>query len=333
MDCGIYLRSGRPILSFQGLDEDDIHTKTEGVIRVLSWLLPVGIYPVYSDAIGKSRPYVTWAIAAMTILISLAFWVTNGYDLSNPSSLDSLMLWSGRPLVIEDPAEGPPASEPAPAAAANGEGPKVNAQELPAELNQRMGRFHAYQLVTHAFLHADIMHLAGNLLFLLVLGTRVNEAIGNIATAVLYPLLAVAAGMAHVWSTAAGPLHPMIGASGAVMGMAGLYLILFPVHRVYIAAWWRWGLLVGFRLSHKVFSLRGFIVVLFFAALDVGFTALGAKDNVAHWAHLGGIMSGAAIAILLLACRLVYSRCDLFSIVLGRYAWAITGTPAAHREK
>ena len=68
----------------------------------------------------------------------------------------------------------------------------------------RCGEFHWYQLITHAFLHDTssifnfIMHLSGNLVFMLVFGTRVNALIGNLATAIVYPILAVCAATAHL---------------------------------------------------------------------------------------------------------------------------------------
>jgi membrane associated rhomboid family serine protease len=194
--------------------------------------------------------------------------------------------------------------------------------------------FHWYQLITHAFLHGGIMHLAGNLLFLIVLGTRVNSLLGNLLTAILYPVLAIAAGLAQMIASAHQPPAPMIGASGAIMGLAGMYLVLFPVHKVYMSIWMRWGLIAGFKLSWKVWAVRGFWVVLFYIAFDVRYTSLGVKDHVAHWAHLGGFITGIAIAIGLLLARLSDAHGgDMLSVVLGRHAWALIGRPSSRVAK
>ena len=120
----------------------------------------------------------------------------------------------------------------------------------------------------------------------------------------------------------------MLGASGAVMGMAGAYLLLFPIHKVYMVIWMRWGFLAGFHLSFKCFALRGFWVVLFYIIFDVIAVSLTVEDGTAHWAHIGGLIAGFVIAFALLAGRLVYSRSDVLSLVLGKYAWRIIGTPA-----
>lgn len=193
---------------------------------------------------------------------------------------------------------------------------------------QCFGQYHAYQLLTNAFLHSDLMHIAGNLLFLLVFGSRVNALVGNIPSLVLYPVLAIAASIAYMISAQHQPPHPALGASGAIMGLAGMYFVFFPVHKVHMAAWLRRGLFGGFQLHLKLFALRGFWVVLFYIAFDVVYTALGVDDNVAHWAHLGGFIAGMIIALILLTTRLVNARGgDLFTAILGRHAWALVGKP------
>ena len=86
--------------------------------------------------------------------------------------------------------------------------------------------------------------------------------------------------------------HPMLGASGAIMGLAGMYLVLAPVHRIYMTIWLRMGLMTGFRLLWKLWAVRGFWVVLFYIAFDVLATLIGSRDGTAHWAHLGGFVAG-----------------------------------------
>jgi membrane associated rhomboid family serine protease len=190
--------------------------------------------------------------------------------------------------------------------------------------------FHAYQLITHALLHGGILHWAGNMLFLLVFGLRVNELIGDLKFSIVYPVLAIAAGLSYMLASSHQPLHPCLGASGAIMGLAGMYFVFFPVQHIHVAFWARLGMLTGFRLSYKVFRMRGFWLLL----LWVGFNDLlpmllgGGSDGVAHWAHLGGFLSGAAIAIGLLIARLASARgADLMSVVLGRHVWPLLGKP------
>lgn len=193
---------------------------------------------------------------------------------------------------------------------------------------QCFGQFHAYQLLTSAFLHDDLFHLVGNLLFLMVLGSRVNALIGTIATLILYPILAVGSAIIYMISSQHEQPHACLGASGAIMGLAGMYLVFFPVHKVHMAFWLRLGLIFRFRLYLKLFAVRGFWVVLFYIASDVLSTVLGSDDGVAHWAHLGGFIVGVVIALLLLVMRMVNARGgDLFTAILGRHAWALVGKP------
>ncbi len=206
----------------------------------------------------------------------------------------------------------------------------VKAHEaLPLE-QRTIGEYRTSQLLTNAFLHGGILHLVGNLIFLMIFGTRVNMLIGNIASGVLYPVLAVLASYIFLVSAAAGAPMPALGASGAIMGLAGMYLILFPIHKVHMAIWWRWGLVGGFHLSMKLFGVRGFWVVLFYIAFDVFFTVLNLETGTAHWAHLGGFIVGMVLALILLFSRLVNARGgDILSAILGKHAWALIGKPRA----
>ena len=297
VQCGIRVPSGRPLLTVRDVDRDVLEIDADRIIRKVSWLVPTGIFPVYSEAMGKSRPYVTWAIAALTIVLSVYAWTDSAF-------LVKCMLWAGDP-------------------------------NLPSRLFEAVslgGLYHPYQYLTHMFLHAGIMHLAGNLVFLLVLGSRVNAKIGNIAMAPVYLLLGVAAAQSHIWASADEPVIPMLGASGAIMGLAGMYVILFPLQKVYMATWIRWGLFTGFRLTYKVFALRGILVVLFYIAFDVAYTVLKVKSGTAHWAHIGGMSAGAALAVLLLVTRILYCPGDLVSLALGRFAWPLLGTPASRQR-
>lgn len=186
--------------------------------------------------------------------------------------------------------------------------------------------FHQYQLLTSSLLHSGFLHLAGNLVFLLVFGLRVNELIGSVWMAIVYPLLAVISGLAHHMADAGGPLTPMLGASGAIMGLAGMYFVLFPAQKVHMVIWLRFFLVF---FGYKIFRMHGFWLLLLWVGLnDLLPVALGDWDGVAHWAHLGGFLGGMALAQLLLVTRQVNARGgDLLSVALGRHAWALIGKP------
>src|SRR5439155_21452191 len=158
----------------------------------------------------------------------------------------------------------------------------------------------------HAFLHAGPLHLAGNILFLLVFGLRVNEVLGDVKTAVAYLVLAVLSGCIQAWSMRYQPLTASLGASGAVVGLAGMYFVFFPVQRVRMIAFMNFWLLTAFRCLSFLFWMRGFwLLLILFVWNDVIPVAFNRKDQIGHWAHLGGFGAGILIAVGLLVARQV----------------------------
>src|SRR5947209_13750137 len=157
-------------------------------------------------------------------------------------------------------------------------------------------------------LHADVYHLAGNMVCLLDVGARFNALLGQWKSTAAYLLLAVAASIVFLISRAGQPLVPALGASGAIMGMAGMYFILMPTSRIHMIAWWRWGFLGGFHRETNFFQVPGYGVLLFYIAFDVVATLVGSHDGTAHWAHLGGFICGAALAVVLLLIRQVHAQ-------------------------
>jgi membrane associated rhomboid family serine protease len=316
-----------------------LEEKAHGVVKAISWLIPLGIYPVYSEAMGRHKPYATWGIAAVTVLVSIWFLALQWSGSTQMRVAKNLMLWGGKarpePLRIQllyeytsyGDAEAFYARREALSSTTPEDELDVAALNALTPEQRCFGEYRHVQLITHALLHGGILHLAGNMLFLLVFGSRVNAAIGNILTAILYPILAIAAALTQLATMGAGPPSAMLGASGAVMGLAGAYLLLYPVHKIYMVIWMRWGLLMGFRLSYKYFALRGFWVVLFYIMFDVIAVSLMMATGTAHWAHIGGLIWGIVFAFVLLAGRIAYSRSDVLSLVLGRHAWPIIGNP------
>ncbi|MBI5863680.1 MAG: rhomboid family intramembrane serine protease [Planctomycetes bacterium] len=322
VNCGIDLKTGRAIEMHDDEHLDSAYVTAENLISVLSWLFPIGIYPVASEAFGLRKPWVIRAVALATIAISVWYWFA-----PDTYANRQLMQWDGseeaRAALIERARE-----------EAESEGATLEEIEaLAAEImSEERGEFRWYQPLTCAFLHGDILHLAGNLLFLMVLGSRINMLSGNLMMLAIYPLLGFASGLIEHVAEADGPLRPALGASGVIMGLAGMYLVLFPATKVHMAAWFRWGLIRGFSLSMSIFPVRGFWVVSFYIAFDVLAIYLGSADGVGHWAHLGGFLSGVGLGLILLFSRLVDARGgDLLSVVLGKKAWLLIGKPNAKR--
>ncbi len=149
-------------------------------------------------------------------------------------------------------------------------------------------------LVTSLFLHGGWAHLLGNMLFLWIFADNVEDAMGHGPFVVFYLICGVVANLAHIL---ANPLssEPTIGASGAIAGVLGAYLVLYPRARVQLMVW----LLIFFvRVVWvpAVLFLPVWVLLQFFS----GLASLGVPQTggVAWWAHVGGFASGMALARL-----------------------------------
>lgn len=142
-------------------------------------------------------------------------------------------------------------------------------------------------IVSYAFMHGDLMHLFGNMLFLWVFGDNVEDAMGHIRYLIFYLLCAAAGGVAYAL-TNFGSDSPLVGASGAVSGIVAAYLILHPKVKVWILALGR----IPLRLSAQ-WALGGWVLFQVFNA------ALGDDGPVAWSAHIGGLMAGAVLVVFL----------------------------------
>lgn len=139
-------------------------------------------------------------------------------------------------------------------------------------------------LVTHAFLHNDFWHIAGNMLFLWIFGNNVEDALGHVPYLAFYLFCAAVAALGEGF---ADPLSkaPMIGASGAVSGVLGAYLVLYPRQPVTV-------LLQFFPISLPAFIVIGLWFVM---QLFDGLSGQAGAEHVAWVAHVGGFLVGLAI--------------------------------------
>lgn len=141
-------------------------------------------------------------------------------------------------------------------------------------------------LVTYQFLHASWWHLVSNMLFLWVFADNIEDAYGRPAFAMLYVLCGIAAGLAHVLLQPSSNA-PLIGASGAVSGILGAYIVLFPKARVWILLFMRLPLRIGAK-----WVLGGwFILQIVSFWMDQG----NEEVSVAWGAHIGGFLAGFAL--------------------------------------
>jgi membrane associated rhomboid family serine protease len=349
ISCGIDLKTGRAIVVSKGLDEDALAIRADTWIRVASWFMPFGLFPIASEAFGTKKPTASLVIAALTAVASLAFFIAY---LTTPNSqrpdpaIQNLMQWNGQPrspaqiAQMQDELEAKLRAIRSKSIYSSNRTSDAEIHRLVTNAIQRSlpgegVEFHWYQPFTAAMLHdvggvlPFIFHFGGNMVFFFVFGLRVNELIGNLRFAIIYPLLAFAAGMVDHVMHFNSPMTASLGASGAIMGLAGMYFIFFPVQKVHMAIWLRLGIFTRWRCLYKLFRMRGFWLLVMWVGLnDILPTVLGSRDHVAHWAHLGGFVFGALAAIFLLITRQTTARgTDILSVALGKRAWALLGKP------
>ncbi|HUW20356.1 MAG TPA: rhomboid family intramembrane serine protease [Sedimentisphaerales bacterium] len=151
-------------------------------------------------------------------------------------------------------------------------------------------------LFGHMWLHGGLLHLAGNLIFLWVFGNAVCAKIGNIVYLPAYLVFGLAAAASHLTFVGGS----VIGASGAINGVVGMYVVFFPENEVNC-------LWILFFPYVKKFSVSSIWIILLFFVFDVlgaMFLSAGA-GGVAYFAHLGGFICGAALAVVMLKTKWV----------------------------
>jgi len=145
-------------------------------------------------------------------------------------------------------------------------------------------------LVTSMFLHGGFMHLAGNMLFLWIFGDNLEEEMGHGGFLGFYLASGLAAAVIHVVAAPDSPV-PTVGASGAIAGVMGGYLLLFPKARVDV--------LFIFGIFFRVIPVPAFLMLGVWFALQLfnGTLDDGMSGGVAYWAHAGGFAAGLAFTV------------------------------------
>jgi membrane associated rhomboid family serine protease len=137
-------------------------------------------------------------------------------------------------------------------------------------------------LISYMFLHANFMHVFGNMIFLFVFGDDIEEAIGHWRFLAFYLACGVGAGIAFVFSDPSSNID-LIGASGAVAGVISAYLMFRPCAKVTVL------------LGLIPLRLRAYWVIGFWVIWQVAEIANGVQDGVAYWCHIGGLATGAIL--------------------------------------
>jgi membrane associated rhomboid family serine protease len=220
------------------------------------------VVPLNDENPIRITPYVTYGLIFLNVLVFL-------FELSlSPQALDALF---------------------------------YTAAVVPVELTQSLGGqavpggFPEWTtLVTSQFLHGGWLHLGGNMLYLWVFGNNLEEQMGRLRYLVFYILCGVLAGLTQ-WFFAQNSSIPSLGASGAIAGVLGAYVIRFPKARILTLISF-----FAFRVPAYLFLGFWFVQQAFYsvASLNVP-TNIGMESGgVAYWAHAGGFVFGAILGPL-----------------------------------
>ena len=151
----------------------------------------------------------------------------------------------------------------------------------------------ALDVFTSMFMHGGFLHLAGNMLYLWIFGDNIEDTLGHLKFLIFYILSGVAAALSFA-SIEPGSTVPMVGASGAISGILGAYLIRYPLARVYTLIW--------FLFVIRIVAIPAIFVLGFWFILQVinGSSAIAfAKDGgVAWFAHIGGFVFGMLVFLI-----------------------------------
>lgn len=243
--------------------------------------------PYNVDVPMERWPIANWVLIGATVLVSIAVWVSEvnkardaerKRDLELQRKLDSKKAprkVDSKPQIDNETTED---DEDLPSSWSED---KI---EYPPLFLQRSA-FRLWQLIGYTMVHGDIVHLIGNMMFLFVFGNAVNAKLGHFPFLAAYFMLGAVAGLAWL-GFGFGPA--LVGASGAIMGITGVFFVLFPNNMVYV--WSRFGTL----------EIASYWLVLFYMAGDLWGAVVSPGGGVAYVCHLGGELTGTTLMLSLL---------------------------------
>lgn len=237
--------------------------------------------PLRDDIPSRTVPYVNYSLIVICVLVFLVQWLSAGLPQARleerfgmvparvvhpdvPLVREALAEYQGRLVRVELPLASSP---------------------LPAWMT----------LFTCMFLHGGWLHLIGNLWSLWIFGDNVEDRLGHVGYLLFYLASGIAAGLAHLVVHPDSAV-PTIGASGAIAGVMGAYLLFYPNARVQMLVWFFY--FVDIVVAPASLFLGMWFLLQFFQGT---FALTGGAGGVAWWAHIGGFAMGFLVAALLRA--------------------------------
>ena len=221
------------------------------------------VLPLYADdpLEGQSRAYVTWAlVAANTIIFLFVFTLPAAWQ----EYLVTTLGFTPVVAIREAPFSG----------------------SFPRDLT----------LLSSMFMHANVLHLLGNMLFLWVFGDDIEDAIGHLRFLIFYLICGIAGALLFMLNDPHSKIA-LIGASGAISGVLTAFLLLRPCAKIEVFVYF-WP-----------FGIRALYVIGLWIAIQVLSAVTQADDGVAYWAHIGGVLAGAVLILFLRPAKLRLFEC------------------------
>ena len=220
------------------------------------------MFPLYDENPRSTRPYVNYALIIINFAVFIWEISVTGF-FSHERATASLLLHYGF---------------------------------VPAKFFESISRFHAdgiLQIFSSMFMHGGIMHILGNMLFLWIFGDNIEDRFGHTKYLLSYLFWGFTASMAHAaWALGIGGeqlMVPAVGASGAISGVLGTYLLLFPRARIVTLVF------IGFFITRYRIPAYAYLPLWFIFQLVPA--AFGSIGGVAYVAHIGGFAAGAVFGL------------------------------------
>ncbi len=239
--------------------------------------------PYLVDVAMDRVPFTNWVVIGFTCILSMVMWGVENKRTTDVD-IDPLILKTSDPRRLDEALE---------------KLERMSREPQAPLLSLQRKHFAFYQLVSHIFIHGDIWHLGGNMLVLFLFGNAINAKLGHWPFLGLYVVFGILAGLCWL---ALGKGEALLGASGAIMGICGVFLVLYPKNEVSI--FW---VFFFFIFRSGTFEMASYWLMLFWFAGDLWGCFSGSQGEIAYVAHLAGAIAGVAVGIFLVVNDLVDS--------------------------
>ena len=238
------------------------------------------MFPLRDRNPTELTPYFTIALIAVNVIVWVYF---QGAGFSAATLMDTICRYGTIPAEL------------------TGRTGAYEGVELAPGATCEFGGFTWLTLLTSMFLHGSWLHLIGNMWFLWIFGNNIEDSMGHFRFLAFYLITGLAASGVHIASAAGSPV-PTVGASGAISGVMGAYMILYPRIRIDT-------LFIIFFFIRIIPIPAWFVLAEWFVIqLFSGLAGPGLDAGVAFWAHIGGFVAGLALVKLFENPRLVAAK-------------------------